>query len=57
MNKKTFALSLVLAIFIGSKIGNIYVPDGFESPLKFKLSVSFLSALRFFVTNFEIYFD
>ena len=36
-NKKVTALVFVTALAVGLQISTIYVPDGFESPTKFRM--------------------
>ena len=37
INKKTTALAFIISLVVGLQVSNIYVPDGFESPVKFRL--------------------
>ena len=53
LSKQKIALGCILAVLISLKMNNIYVPDDFESPAKYKASVLFIGLGRLGVIFFQ----
>ena len=54
LNRKSFALSVTIALLIGFKFSTIYVPEGFESPIKYKSMAILLGIGQFVVNSIKI---